>query len=209
MLKEYLQKNYIPLQPILFSDLLELGISKSNLSQQLSKLCKKGELVKYDKGIYYLPKKTRLSQNIVPSGKSIAEAKYLFNKGKVYGYYSGNTFANLIGISTQVPQKLEIVTNNISAKYKEEQIGRQLFIIRKTRVPITDKNVRVVQVVDLLNNLDSYLDDGNLDNAKNQLQKYIKNNQITKEDVDRVIFHFPDKVFKIFYELRLEDVFTH
>ena len=42
--------------------------------------------------------------------------------GKVDGFYSGNTFANQLGISTQVPNKVEIVSNNMAAKVREVPI---------------------------------------------------------------------------------------
>ena len=47
---------------------------------------------------------------------TVARYKYVSRGGKVDGFYSGNTFANQLGISTQVPNKVEIVSNNMAAK---------------------------------------------------------------------------------------------
>ena len=56
-------------------------------------------------------------------------------------FYSGNTFANQLGISTQVPNKVEIVSNNIAAKIREIPIGKRTFTVRRPVVPVNDENV--------------------------------------------------------------------
>ena len=53
---------------------------------------------------------------------TVARYKYVSRGGKVDGFYSGNTFANQLGISTQVPNKVEIVSNNMVAKVREVPI---------------------------------------------------------------------------------------
>lgn len=55
----------------------------------------------------------------------VARYKYVSRGGKVDGFYSGNTFANQLGISTQVPNKVEIVSNNMAAKYEKFQLERE------------------------------------------------------------------------------------
>ena len=49
------------------------------------------------------------------SADIVARYKYVDNGKSVNGYYSGNTFANQLGITTQVPRIIEIVSNNASA----------------------------------------------------------------------------------------------
>ncbi|SDX05769.1 Transcriptional regulator, AbiEi antitoxin, Type IV TA system, partial [Lachnospiraceae bacterium KHCPX20] len=115
MIYEMLTEKYKEGEPIFFSDIYNGEISKSALTQQLSTLCKKRLLAKYDKGIYYLPKKTRLKSSVGPTADTIAKYKYISKNGKTDGYYSGNTFANQIGISTQVPHVIEIVSNNTNS----------------------------------------------------------------------------------------------
>ena len=53
---------------------------------------------------------------------TVARYKYVSGGGKVDGFYSGNTFANQLGISTQVPNKVELVSNNMAAKVREVPI---------------------------------------------------------------------------------------
>ena len=122
MLYEFLKDNYKKAEPIFFSDIVIKGITKSAVNQQLKKLCDEGKLQKYENGIYYLPKKSRLKTNVGVNADTVAKYKYVSRGGKVDGFYSGNIFANQLGISTQVPNKVEIVSNNIAAKVREVPI---------------------------------------------------------------------------------------
>ena len=66
-----------------------------------------------------------LKNPIGPSADVVASYKYISRQGRVDGYYAGNSLANRFGISTQVPRKPEIVSNNVAAKIKEISIGRR------------------------------------------------------------------------------------
>lgn len=183
------------------------GITKSAVNQQLKKLCDEGKLQKYENGIYYLPKKSRLKTNVGVNADTVARYKYVSRGGKVDGFYSGNTFANQLGISTQVPNKVEIVSNNMAAKIREIPIGKRTFIVRRPVVPVNEENVYVLQLLDLLKNLDMYLDES-YDVAHDKVSQFVQIHGITKKDVDSYIREFPIAVFKYYYELRLDDVFA-
>ena len=122
MLYEFLKDNYKEAEPIFFSDIVIKRITKYVVNQQLKKLCDEGKLQKYENGIYYLPKKSRLKTNVGVNADTVARYKYVSRGGKVDGFYLGNTFANQLGISTQVPNKVEIVSNNMVAKVREVPI---------------------------------------------------------------------------------------
>lgn len=200
-----LTEKYKEGEPIFFSDIYNGEISKSALTQQLSTLCKKGLLAKYDNGIYYLPKKTRLKSSVGPTADTIAKYKYISKNGKTDGYYSGNTFANQIGISTQVPHVIEIVSNNTNSAPRDVKIGNRRFNIRKPLISITNENVYILQMLDLLSNLDTYSDYA-YEDARKYFLKYIEAHKITRDDVDQYIRCFPLTVFRFYYELRLDNV---
>lgn len=206
MLYDYLIRNYQTAEPIFFSDIIIEGISRSAVNQQFKKLCDEGRLIKYENGVYYMPKKSRLGSSVGINADMVAKYKYISRNGKIDGYYSGNTFANQIGISTQVPNKVEIVSNNIGAKVREIVIDKRSFIVRKSKIEITEKNVHVLQILDLLKNLDSYLDEG-YDEARKKFEAYVDAHGITRAHVDEYIREFPMSVFKNYYELRLDYVF--
>ena len=64
-----------------------------------------GKIVRYEKRIYYIPKEPHFGHAIGPSPKTIARYKHISRMWKTDGYYSVGIFANLIGISLQVPHE--------------------------------------------------------------------------------------------------------
>lgn len=205
MLFEYLKEHYKDGEPIFFNDIQIDGIQRNTLRQQIKTLADSGKIARYEKGIYYIPKKTRFKSSAGPSPEMVASYKYISRGGKTDGYYSGSTFANLIGLSMQVPMKKEIVSNNIAAIVREVNIGNQAFIVRQARIPVSGDNAKVLQFLDLLKNLVSYLDD-NVDTAREKIQNYLITNHITRAAVDKYIRQYPDSVFRYYYEMRLDNV---
>ena len=96
---EYLTKTFGYNEPILLEEISFNNFSKSWINKQLAKYVETGELIRFDKGVYYVPKKTILGPSKLNPVKVI-ERKYINSK---YGYYSGASFLNQLGLSTQVP----------------------------------------------------------------------------------------------------------
>lgn len=205
MLFEYLKEHYKEAEPIFLDDIHLNGIRRDNFLQQVKTLADTGKIKRYEKGIYYIPKKTRFRSAAGPSSEVLARYKYISRGLDIYGYYSGGTFANMIGISMQVPMKKEITSNHTAAIVREVTIGNQPFIIRKTIIKICEKNVKVLQLLELLKNLNNYLDI-DCDEAREKLKYYLLENRITKDDVDKYIRAFPDSTFRYYYEMRLDHV---
>ena len=95
----------------------------------------------------------------------------------------------------------------MAAKIREVPIGNRTFIVRRPVVPVNEENVHVLQLLDLLKNLDVYLDEG-YDVAHDKVSQFVWIHGITQKDVDSYIREFPIAIFKYYYELRLDDVFT-
>lgn len=205
MLYDYLLANYKAAEPIFFSDIRIEGISRSAINQHMKRLCEEKKLEKYEPGVYYIPKKSRLNGSVGINADMVARYKYIERNGRVQGFYSGNFFANQLGISTQVPNKVEIVSNNIAASIREIPIGKRTFIVRRSHIPVNENNVFILQMLELLKNLDVYLDD-DYENAREKFKKYIDTHEITRADVDQYIRKYPVAIFKYYYELRLDDV---
>ena len=156
MLYNYIKEHYKEAEPIFFSDLKREDITKSALNQQLKKLCDKGLLQKYDTGVYFIPKKTLLNSAIGPNADMVARYRFISRGDNIDGFYGGNSFANQIGITTQVPRIVEIVSNNTNSSDREVKIGDRSFYVRKPITQITKENVYVLQMLELLKNLDIY-----------------------------------------------------
>ena len=207
MLYEYIIKNYKETEPIFYSDLPLFGKAKSELSRQLRILCEEGKLCKFDKSVYYIPKKSILSTAIGPSADVVARYKYISRRGKVDGYYTGNSLANRFGISTQIPMKPEIISNNMSAKFKEVEVGKMIFVVRKSTIKVTNENVKILQLLEMIKIVDEYMD-GSYADAREKIKNYIISNDIRREDIDKYIRKYPLTIFKNYYEMGLDDVFA-
>ena len=197
MLYEYLMTNYNPNEPIFISD-INLPISNGNLRKKIKELCDAGKIKRFDTGIYYLPKKSRLKGDIPLSVDTVAN-------GNTVGYYSGYTFANQLGATTQVPYVIEIVSNNASAKGREVSLQGRRIVSRKSRIPVSKENYKVLQFLDFLKDADQYADDNN-DDLCLRIRKYIIDEKIKKSDVDLYIMQYPDKIYRNIYEMGLYDV---
>ena len=206
MLYEYLLENYKANEPIFVSD-IEMPVTDGNLRQMFKTLCDTGKIKRFDTGIYYIPKASVLKGGVPLAADEVAVAKYIIRKGKVDGFYSGYTFANQLGISTQVPYVKEIVSNNASTRVKEVNVRNKKILLRRARTEITNENYVVLQLLELLKDLEQYYDISFV-NVCERLKKYVLTENIKKADVDKYIEDFPDKVYKNIYRTGLYNVFA-
>jgi len=101
MLHDYLVKNCKVREPIFTSD-----VGPSVLVPMVDELCDDGKLRRFDEGIYYLPATTRLQGFSSIAPEIVAECKHVARRGNVFGFYPWFTFANQIGVTTQIPYVL-------------------------------------------------------------------------------------------------------
>jgi hypothetical protein len=207
MLYDYIVDTYKEGEPIFFADLMIEDISKSAVSQQLKTLCKYGKLAKYENGVYYIPKKSRLKSSVGPSADMVAKYRFIQRGDQIEGFYAGNTFANQLGITTQVPRIVEIASNNTNSAPREVTIGNRRFFVKKPVAVVTAENVYALQMLDLLKDLDIYLD-YSYEVAKEKFAEYIGIHRISRADIDRYIREYPSIIFKYYYELELDHVFA-
>ena len=197
MLYEYLLERYEAFEPIFAAD-IDIGMAGNSMRPKIKELCDSGKLCRYDAGIYYLPGETNIKGLSPISASKVAKCKYVSRLGKVIGYYSGYTFANQVGLSLQVPYVQEIVTNETSAKVREVDINGQVFIIRKPKAMVNEDNYAVLQFLDLLSDVDRYMD-GTADEPLNKLTQIIQKEKISKQKIDAYIDLYPTKVYKNLY----------
>ena len=206
MLLEFLKSKFGPGKPIFTEDAEPLGLSAGNLRQQFKKLVDSGEHFRYEPGVYFLPDTNHEYYPI--SSNMVAEYKYITNGDEIYGYYSGYTFANQLGLCLQVPYKEEIVTNNTTAIAREVKVGNIPYYIRRAKIAITKENRNVLQLLDLLKDVEEYTDYCCEEEAPDIIRRHILRNKILRADVDKYIENFPLKTYKYIYDLRLYDVFA-
>lgn len=206
MLLQYLKDNYKEGEPIFLQDIYIEEMSDASIRQGMKKLVQSSELIRYEQGIYYIPKKSRLKGATTLASDVVARYKYIARQGHVTGYYAGHTLANKLGLSSQVPVKEEMISNNMAAIVREVELGGRIYVVRKPPVEVNAENYKVLQFLEILKGLDEYCDE--YEGARDILANYIKQNNISRKMVSEYIEAFPMKVYKTIFDMRLDYVFA-
>lgn len=195
MFIERLKDKFNANEPIFTEEVLELfsDFSRAQAFRFIKKARDNNEIIQYDKGIYYIPRKTFLGYSSI-SADAVIEKRYLRNEKNIYGVYSGIKLFNNFSMTTQMAAVIEIVTNNESAKYREIQIKNRRFILRRSRCKIDKENAAAYTVLQLFSEFDKK--DKLNTNAKRRLLEYITTTGVTKEQLFSLSMRFPSKTVK-------------
>lgn len=186
----YLKNIYGYDTPIFLKDIRIGRKSKTAIKQELYRAYNNGDIQKKDDGIYYFKSEKEFGSGITVD--QILSSKYLYDPCDypaiqkallVKGYYTGHTFLNQIGISTQVPAVVEITTNNTSSKKREITICGRTAIIRKPKVEITHTNWEILQFLDMFH----FLTMEEVKDNKQLLINYIDKKNFIMEELKKYI----------------------
>ena len=205
MLYQYLKDNYDLGEPIFASDIKIPSYTEENLRYHFKKLTDDGIICRFEPGIYYFPKKNILGEQMTLSAETVAIHKYISRRGKRVGYFSGYTLANQMGLSMQVPFVEEIVSNFAPAVVRELIIKNLRYVIRRPLVEVTNDNVFVLQFLDCLKDIEKCAEI-EMEMCGHILTNYARENEITKEKIDKFIGKYPLKIYKAMYETGVEYV---
>ncbi len=183
-------------EPILTNEIQFNNYSKPWIYKELKRLCDTGEIKRFEKGVYYIPKKSPLGMSLLNPAK-VVEKKYIKRNEDVCGYYAGYYLLNLLGLSTQVPNIIEIYSNNESSKVRDIRIGSQNIRVRKPRVDITSENAPVLVFLELMNIVDVHSLD---DEKKKTIEKYLSDYNISRKDITKYSPAYPDKAVRTMVE---------
>lgn len=193
-------------EPIFIEEIESLYSDKSRpwIDKTIKTMVDQSLIKRFSTGIYYIPRKTMFGEAVLSTNKVI-QKKYLSNKEEVYGYASGISLLNSIGLTTQVPNKITIVTNKESSRGRTTMVGKQELYLMRSPTRITKDNYAVLQLLEIVKFIDlEELDDLGNDNLIN----YIKENAITVKDISKYCRYFPDYVSKRILGGNLIDVLT-
>ena len=203
---QYLKDIYGYGTPIFLKDIRIGRKSKTAIRKELSRAVKEKKIYRSSQGVYCFKEEDEIKK---VSFEKVVLKKYIMDdfdiKGLdlfVFGYYSGQSFLNMIGISQQVPAVLEITTNNTSCKRMISINGRRA-IVRKGRTEINRFNYKALQFFDMLS---SFLTIDEIKKNKQLLINYISEN-LTKKDFTDNIKYYSNKVMKIIVEEGLINAF--
>ena len=192
----YLLNTYGTNEVILSRELSFEEYSLPWIKKMLKKLCDEEKLIRFEKGIYYIPTDTVLGKSRLDP-KKVIEKKYINDGSGIVGYFSGITFLNMLGLSNQMPNVIEIYTNNEPSRVREVPVGNQKVLLRRSRTLIDSNNVATMSFLELMN----FTDAGFYNSERNKIvADYIKKNRITKKLITRYAPYFPDKAMRTLVE---------
>ncbi len=132
------------------------------------------------KGIYYIPDESIFGK-VLLSNREIIKYKYLMDKkGNIKGYITGAKLFNDAHLTTQVPNIIDIATNECKNfnKYENKKLK---VIIRKPKIKIDTENYKYLQLFDLIENKDKI--DIEVDNPDEYIYKFITENNLNFEKI--------------------------
>ena len=201
-LYEYLLDNYKENEPIFLVDLQVDGMTRTNVRQQIKKLTDTGKVKRFDNGIYFLPKKTIFKSGSQLAPEKVLECKYLRDKDERCGYVSGLMFFNQMGLTTQVPMMYEVVSNKATNDYRETSLAKSRVIVRKPKVPVTEKNYKALQFLDMLKDVDVYSEVTGKP-LQDRLYRYMDDANLSISEIEPYFAYYPDKLYKNLVETRV------
>lgn len=149
-----------------------------------------GELMLFSRGVYYIPRNTVFGQTKI-TPEQVAEKKYIKENGEFFGVYAGLKNLNQFGVTEQIPNTIEIVTNKEATRKRKITINGKEFILRKSRCIITLDNYHEYNLLQLFSDMDEK--DKIDDFVREKINKYINNNRVDKEKLLCMAVYFPKK----------------
>jgi len=190
--KEYLINKFGYNEPINVGDIRYENYSRPWIFMKLKDMVDKDEIKRFDTGIYYIPEKMPWGDSILNAMKVI-EQRFISNGEEIYGYIAGLSLLNKAGLTTQMPNTIEIVTNNESTRVRNVKVGNQRVRARRARTEVSKENVGTLQFLDLMNMITPSTVD---ETERLMLSKYIENTDVTKDSVLLYAGMFPAKAMR-------------
>ena len=185
MLKSYLIENYGYNEPIFLNDLSIDGMSENAVRQSVKRLVASGFLERYDNGIYYIPKRDGLLGKSYLDPSVVVMRKYVKSKVEIYGYVTGLSFANQLGLTTQMPAIIEVVTNREATNGRVVVVGNQRVRIKKPTILVSDSNAGLLQFLDGVSQAEKYTE-LSIEETRDVLGAYVRRMCFTKEQLAEV-----------------------
>ena len=137
-------------------------------------------LKQFYRGIYYKPLKNVFGEMPLDKNKVIIKKYIKDENGNIKGYITGAKLFNQLRLTTQVPNIINIVTNEWKNNngYRNEKLG---VIIRQPKIKIDNDNYKYLQLFDIINNKDQIHIE--VDNENEIIYKFIENNKLDFEKI--------------------------
>lgn len=189
----------------IFLEEIDSSIANQFFVEIARSLISKGWIEEYSKNVYYIPTTTALGKSTL-NPNIVCEKKYMRNKVDVFGYYTGVKLLNLMGLTTQVPNIIQIATNKCNEEVHLIKEGSMLIELKKPATKVTKENADTLQFLEAIAML--FITNYSLkkDNEVIMIFKtYIANHLVTRKSVLNNISYYPEYVRKELLESDLID----
>ncbi len=136
-----------------YQELPSYAKSPGAVIKAISRLVADKRLERFSKGKFYVPKKGMLGAR-KPSDSELIRSM-LYKDGRLRGYVTGLSLYNQLGLTTQVPRTITVAYNGGRQKKEYGTIRIKTVV---TRVPIKEKDVKLLQYLDALKDIKKILD---------------------------------------------------
>jgi len=171
----------------MMSDYAPGYMSDAAAKNEISRMLKSKEIIRYSYGIYFLPD----DRGEAPDALDAIELRYLKRNGKVYGFYTGDCFLRFInGARQNLEGKLELASNHATSGKKTVYAFSKRFVVRKPYVKVDKNNVATVSFL-------TFISMTALDKIKDNysvLANYIRKEHLAAQNVIELSPFFPNKV---------------
>lgn len=127
--------------------------SPSAVIKAVGRMISDKRLKRFSKGKFYIPK-TGLLGSRKPSDGELVRSM-IYKDGRLRGYVTGLSLYNQLGLTTQVPRTITIAYNG---GRQEKDFGTIRIKKVVTRIPVDEKDVKLLQYLDALKDIKIMLD---------------------------------------------------
>lgn len=201
-----LKNQYGENTPIFFEDIANVcsGYTRGRVYQLIDAAMNSGLLAKAGYDCYYIPTTTPFGKSLL-NPRKVIEKKYISNKGEVYGFYTGLVLLNSFGITTQMPNVIEVFTNNEATKSRRVMINNQTIIVKRARTTINNSNYKEMMLLELFNLADARSIDVQ---ATQKIVDYMKQNNISIQGIMKYAKFVPAIAIKNFMSSEVQNAFA-
>lgn len=201
-----LKSQYGENTPIFFEDIANVcsGYTRGRVYQLIDAAMNSGLLAKAGYDCYYVPTTTPFGKSLL-NPRKVIEKKYISNNDEVYGFYTGVALLNIFGITTQMPNVIEVFTNNEATKSRRVTINNQTIIVKRARTTINNANYKEMMLLELFNLADISSIDAR---ATQKIVDYMKQNNISIQGIMKYAKFVPARAIKNFMSSEVQNAFA-
>ncbi|WP_270206240.1 hypothetical protein, partial [Clostridium butyricum] len=133
-------------EPIFVDNFYTYEINRNVIIEILTRLVDNLILRKYSSNIYYKPKNTLFGELGINKEK-LVKRLYIQNNNEIFGYITGPSIWNYFRLTTQIPNKKWIVSNNVKANYEDDDLRVKLIV---PKILIDTENYKLLQILDVI-----------------------------------------------------------